>query len=91
MKLLYLYMDGVGPLESGDFNFDSDWHFSYVGHEGEGVRVLYKRRLPKNFYGDNGVVGSVSVVVGMNGAGKTSLAASLAQVLRQDPTLKAYG
>lgn len=91
MKLLYLYMDGVGPLESGDFNFDSDWHFSYVGHEGEGVRVLYKRRLPKNFYGDNGVVGSVSVVVGMNGAGKTSLAASLAQVLRQEPTLKAYG
>lgn len=91
MKLLYLYMDEVGPLGASDFNFDSDWHFAYVGREGEGIKVLYKQRLPKNFFGDKGVVDSISVVVGVNGAGKTSLAASIAQVLRQDHILKAYG
>lgn len=95
MKLLYLYMTEVGPIEGGllrscDFNFDSNWQFSYAGHEETGIQIRYNERLPRDFFG-NSSVNSVSVVVGMNGTGKTSLASSLAHVLRYDSEFKRQG
>lgn len=76
MRLLYLYCKSINdsfkePLDGLDLNFDSEWRFEYV----EGVLyVKYETPLPKEFFSsDDGKV-DVSVVVGCNGAGKTSIA-----------------
>lgn len=76
MRLLYLYCRSINdsfkePLDGLDLNFDSEWRFEYS----EGVlRVKRGTPLPKEFFSkDDGRV-DVSVVVGCNGAGKTSIA-----------------
>ena len=76
MRLLYLYCKSINdsfkePLDGLDLNFDSEWRFEYV----EGVLyVKHGTPLPKEFFSsDDGKV-DVSVVVGCNGAGKTSIA-----------------
>ena len=76
MRLLYLYCKSINdsfkePLDGLDLNFDSEWRFEYV----EGVLyVKHETPLPKRFFSsDDGKV-DVSVVVGCNGAGKTSIA-----------------
>ena len=76
MRLLYIYCKSINdsfkePLDGLDLNFDSEWRFEYT----EGVLYIkHNTPLPKDFFSrDEGKV-DVSVVVGCNGAGKTSIA-----------------
>jgi hypothetical protein len=75
MKLLYLYVEDYAVLKKTEFNFDSErkFHFDLTTRQ-LAETTEYDKVLPSNFFDAKGVVESVSVIIGDNGAGKTSLA-----------------
>lgn len=93
MKLLYIYMDDVGPLGSRGFNLDSDWTFSYDRRVDYQIGVSYHPVLGSDFFklpNNEARIDSASVIVGKNGAGKTSIAASISDVYANLNIIRMY-
>lgn len=71
MQLVYLYIDGYCNFQKAEFNFGQELHV----HFKEDKNILEISHmdfsLPKQFWGEN--INNLSVVIGNNGAGKTSL------------------
>lgn len=87
MRLLYLYIERYRLFEDQEFNFDSEYRFSYS----HGVLHRHDAApLPRDFFRvDREVpcsIGSVSVVLGENGTGKSSLAAALDEIFSDPDT-----
>lgn len=85
MELLYLYIDAYRGLHEKEFNFAHDLHFHYKKDKDTGEVVVkrneeYEELLPKNFWGER--ISNLSVIVGNNGAGKTSVMHCLIDFLR---------
>lgn len=85
MKLLYAYIREYNVLKDEQINFDASWRFAYTqNHEliaDKGVS------LPEDFFSidaKNRSVDSISVVVGNNGTGKTTLASFLASIRKDE-------
>lgn len=103
MKLLFIYVERERGLYGASLNFDGLERFSLSpikGKMGE-VEFGYEKNennsLGDNFFsvdkrGREGVVESVSAIIGKNGSGKTSVAASLYNlgVEREEDGRKAY-
>lgn len=73
MQLIYLYIDGYCNLHEVEFNFCQDLHLHFNVEKGviEASGTDPHLRLPERFWGEN--INNLSVVIGNNGAGKTSL------------------
>ena len=82
MRLAYVYLKSYGQVRNQEINFDPDWRFAFDGNELTAVRQM---GVPPHFFSllpeRNGVVESVSALVGENGAGKTSIARFLSEFL----------
>lgn len=93
-KIAFFYIDRFGPLAGEQVNLDSAIHctFKKTDQQWE-LRVCKGRALPEGFWnvgdGDAGVT-DVSLVVGVNGSGKTSIARYLAELSSRPRKLKRY-
>lgn len=85
MKLLYAYIREYNVLKNEQINFDSSLQFKYTKN-----RELIARSvtaLPESFFSvgaKKGSVDSVSIVVGKNGTGKTTLASFLSSIRKNE-------
>lgn len=71
MQLIYLYIDGYCSFHETEFNFSQDLKLHYNTETFTFEISDTHSRLPEQFWGKN--ISNLSVVVGNNGAGKTSL------------------
>lgn len=71
MRLIYLYINKYCNLREVEFNFSPEMRLHFDGETGRLTASDTKFRLPERFWGEN--ISGLSVVVGSNGAGKTSL------------------
>lgn len=82
MKLLYLYVNLNRNLKESEINLDSNVRFSMKDRR---LQVQIEDKIPPGFFaiGDDsdGVVESVSAMVGENGSGKTSIARHIAEIV----------
>ena len=78
MRLLYLWVNDRGRFKDFSLNFDSAYRFSLL-HSGQSYELkcsMTGDAIPEGFFnvGDSRCVDDVSVVVGKNASGKTSVA-----------------
>lgn len=78
MKLLFLWVNDKGRFKDFSLNFDSAYRFSLL-HNGQSYELkcsMTGDAIPEGFFnvGDSRCVDDVSVVVGKNASGKTSVA-----------------
>lgn len=71
MQLIYLYIDEYCNFQRAGFNFSQNLNINFDADENV-LNISHKdSSLPKRFWGEN--INNLSVVIGNNGAGKTSL------------------
>src|SRR3569832_530118 len=70
MNLIYLWVESYAVFTKAGFHFSNDYEFEYSSRTLK-IKDSEKQALPSGFFGRNCT--NVSVVVGDNGAGKTSL------------------
>lgn len=79
MELIYLYIDGYRNFQEAEFNFCPDLSV-YYNRDGHSVTIdKAESGLPENFWGDT--IRNVVMLIGNNGAGKTSVFHFLIQLL----------
>lgn len=93
-KIAFFYIDRFGPLAREQVNLDSAIYCTFKKKDQYWeLRVCKGRELPEGFWstgnGDAGVT-DVSLVVGINGSGKTSIARYLAELSSRPRKLKRY-
>lgn len=71
MQLIYLYIDGYCNFRRTEFNFTQDLYIHFDADENVLETSYRDTGIPKGFWGKN--INNLSVVIGNNGAGKTSL------------------
>ena len=71
MQLIYLYINKYCNFHQAEFNFSPDICLHFDKETGKLTASDTQFRLPARFWGEN--INALSVVVGNNGAGKTSL------------------
>ena len=78
MQLIYLYIDEYCNFQRAAFNFSQDFNIEFDIDENV-LNISHKDSvLPKQFWGEN--INNLSVVIGNNGAGKTSLTMALTRM-----------
>lgn len=79
MELIYLYIDGYRNFQEAEFNFCPNLSVHYKS-EGHSITIdKADSGLPENFWG--GTICNVTMLIGNNGAGKTSVFHFLIQLL----------
>ncbi len=71
MQLIYLYIDGYCNFQKVEFNFCQDWHIHLDAEKNVLETSYMDSGFPEQFWGKN--INNLSIVIGNNGAGKTSL------------------
>ena len=95
MQLIYLYISEYGNFRHAEFNFSPDVRIHFNEDINEIEVWDAQSRLPERFWGEN--ISSLSVVVGNNGAGKTSLMQYIIELFlnahesRREKVLYEYG
>ena len=79
MELIYLYIDGYRNFQQAEFNFCPDLSVQYKSDGHSVIIDKMESGLPKNFWGDT--IRNVTMLIGNNGAGKTSVFHFLIQLL----------
>lgn len=71
MQLIYLYIDGYCNFQKAEFIFYHNWSIHFDADENV-LEISYTDSgFPERFWGEN--INNLSIVIGNNGAGKTSL------------------
>ena len=81
MKLAYVYLKSYGGIRNQEMNLDSDYFFQFDGRR---LQANRRQGLPQGFFSfgnETGPVESMSAIVGENGAGKTSVARFVSELL----------
>ena len=97
MKLLYLYVEtwpqrGISKKNPIEVNFDCGYKFHY-DPDTNALSCEQREELPKGFFSvssENGCVDSVSVIIGDNGTGKTTIASVLGYLFQRGRHLPEY-
>lgn len=97
MKLLYLYVEtwpqrGISKKNPIRVNFDCGYKFHY-DPDTNALSYEQGEELPNGFFSvsaDNGCVDSVSVIIGDNGTGKTTIASVLGYLFQRGHHLPEY-
>lgn len=98
MELLFLYVSKYKLFKEQSFHFDSRYRFSYekCGNFYRTLRLAScdESVLPKDFYHlaefGPGTIDCVSAVIGENGAGKTSLAVLMQDIIEPGGDIKEF-
>lgn len=83
MIVYYLYVKEYKILRDAEINFHANRRFAYNRQTKVLSALSVKRPIPNDFFSyDDAAVDAISVIVGNNGAGKTSIATAMAEILR---------
>lgn len=82
MQLIYLYIDGYCNFQKTEINFSQDLYIHFDADRNVLETSYRDSGIPEGFWGKN--INNLSVVIGNNGAGKTSLMQYLMDIFLEE-------